>query len=98
VQIPLQRRWQPYGILAAGLLYSTFQVASINAAGVMSFVGRNDINFEFQTGGGVRYFIADNWGVRPELKVIVSNRTYTRFTIGVFYRLHDEFGFRLRRR
>ena len=50
-------------------------------------VAIDEFNFGFHTGGGVRYYIREGWGIRPELKVVVSHRTYTRFTIGFFYTL-----------
>ena len=40
---------------------------------MLSFAGvryadRSKTNFEFSTGGGVRYYVADNWGIRPEVR------------------------------
>jgi len=83
IQIPIHRRWTPYGILAVSVLCNTYEPVS---------TGKQSAYFGFQTGGGVRYFITENWGVRSELKVIVSQRTFTRLGFGVFYQFSDSFG------
>lgn len=44
-----------------------------------------DFKGEFQTGAGLRYYVGDKWGIRPELKVIISSRTFTAVSMGVFY-------------
>ncbi|MCX6630180.1 MAG: hypothetical protein NTW28_21390, partial [Candidatus Solibacter sp.] len=45
----------------------------------------SDFDFGFHTGAGLRYYVRENWGIRPELKVIVSKQTYTRLSVGIFY-------------
>ena len=94
VQVPVRRRWAPYGIVGAGLLFDAFRVIPTGAlpdeAGQTQpavVFAVDEFNFGFHTGGGVRYYIREDWGIRPEFKVIVSNRTYTRFTIGIFYKM-----------
>src|SRR5258708_6430959 len=56
IQIPLHRRWTPYGILAASVVCTTYESVATGKGGQNAYFG-------FQTGGGVRYFISDNWGV-----------------------------------
>jgi hypothetical protein len=94
VQAPVRRRWAPYGIVGGGVLFDAFRAVPIPAPPDESgqpqtsvALAVNEFNFGFHTGGGVRYYIREDWGIRPEFKVIVSNRTYTRFTIGFFYKL-----------
>jgi hypothetical protein len=94
VQAPVRRRWAPYGIVGGGVLFDAFRAVPIPASPdeqgqpqTSVAVAVNEFNFGFHTGGGVRYYIGDDWGIRPEFKVIVSNRTYTRFTIGFFYKM-----------
>lgn len=36
-------------------------------------------------GGGARWKLGRNWGLRPELKVFLSNNTNARYSIGFFY-------------
>ncbi len=84
IRFPVGERWAPYAILGGGLLFNSFRAYS-GPQGAL--IGIEDFKFGVQSGGGVRYYIGENWGVRPEFKVIVSSRTYTRMTIGVFYNL-----------
>ncbi|HTS65827.1 MAG TPA: outer membrane beta-barrel protein [Candidatus Acidoferrales bacterium] len=86
VTIPVRDRVIPYVILGGGTLWDAYDHAVTGPGGTV--VTRvNEWNFGFHTGGGLRYYIRDNWGVRPELRVTVSNRTYTRLSMGVFYTL-----------
>jgi hypothetical protein len=84
IRIPVKDRLAPYVIVGGGLFYNSFH-AYAGPQGAL--IGIDDFKFGVQSGGGVRYYIGDNWGIRPEFKVIVSSRTYTRMTIGVFYNL-----------
>jgi hypothetical protein len=84
IRIPVRERWAPYGILGGGLLMNQFKAIS-GPQGLL--VAADDFSFGFHTGGGLRYYIRQDWGIRPEFKVIISDRTYTRFTVGIFYNL-----------
>jgi hypothetical protein len=96
IRIPMRQRWAPYGILGIGLLYNVYQASVIGPAGV-SFASRSKTNFEFSTGGGLRYYVRDNWGIRPEVRVFVSSRNFTRIAVGVFYDVGADWPFRFRR-
>jgi hypothetical protein len=82
IRIPIGEKWAPYGILGGGLAFNTYKayVGPQRALG-----GVDDFKMAFQTGGGVRYYIREGWGIRPEVKMVVSTRTYMRVSIGVFY-------------
>ena len=97
IQVPVRRRWAPYGTLGAGLLYNVYQAAVLNPAGVR-YTDRSKTNFEFSTGGGVRYYVADNWGIRPEARVFISGRNFTRISVGVFYDIDADWPFHFRKR
>jgi hypothetical protein len=97
IRIPLRRRWAPYGILGIGLLYNVYQAALLSPTGV-AFVNRSKTNFEFSTGGGLRYYIGDNWGIRPEVRIFISGRNFTRISGGVFYDIDADWPFRLRKK
>jgi hypothetical protein len=96
IRFPVRERWAPYGIVGGGLLFDSFR-AVLGGGGVDPDTGEvrpggaavaiDEFNFGFHTGAGLRYHVGQNWGVRPEFKVIISNRTYTRFTVGIFYNL-----------
>lgn len=98
IRVPLREQWQPYGILGAGGLYSTFQLASISSPGdAVTYKSRSTGSFAFETGGGVRYYVAPAWGVRTEWRCTVSTRTFNRFVAGMFYEFDGQSSFRLRR-
>jgi len=45
----------------------------------------DQINGALHTGAGVRYYVRPSWGIRSEVKVIVSKEVYTQILMGVFY-------------
>jgi hypothetical protein len=98
IRIPVRERWAPYAILGGGLLLNPYRTVLLPSGPTDPSTGEptrpggatfavDDFNFGFHTGGGVRYYIRPDWGIRPELKIIVSNRTYARFTVGIFYNM-----------
>jgi hypothetical protein len=98
IRIPVRERWAPYAIVGGGLLFNPFRAVLLPPGPADPSTGEptrqggatfavDEFNFGFHTGGGLRYYITPDWGIRPELKVIVSNRTYARFTVGIFYTL-----------
>ena len=89
IRVPVKDRWAPYAILGGGLLWNTFDQTVAGPQGTASIKHYDNFDFGFQTGAGLRYYIRDNWGIRPELKVVVSKQTYTRFSVGIFYVLPD---------
>ena len=84
VRIPVRRYWEPYIVIGAGLLHSTAETMA-SSAGANTTQKLSDNDFAFQIGGGLRYFITDSWGVRPEWKYYASDRSFSRLSVGVFY-------------
>jgi opacity protein-like surface antigen len=85
VRVPIKPRWEPYGIAAPALLYNRFQREVIHPDGVITWAsGRSDVKFGFETGGGLRYYLHEDWGVRAEYRFIISTHDYSRFMLGVF--------------
>ena len=85
IRVPVNDRWEPYGIAGVGFLWNH---ASQNlAAPEGNTLAHNLDHFSgsFVTGGGLRYYVRENWGIQPEVKVIVSTRVFTRVSVGVFY-------------
>lgn len=89
IRVPVRERWAPYAILGGGLLWNTFDQKASGPQGTASIRHYDNFDFGFHTGAGMRYYIRDNWGVRPEFRVIVSKQTFTRFSVGIFYILPD---------
>ena len=87
IRFPIRERWAPYVLIGGGLVFNTFR-AYAGPQGAL--IGIQDFKMGFHTGGGVRYYVGENWGIRPEFKVVVSSRTYTRMAVGVFYNLPSD--------
>jgi len=96
LRVPVRKRWEAYGILGIGLLYNVYQSAFIGPTGT-AFANHSKTNFDFSTGGGVRYYIRENWGIRPEVRVFISNRNFVRVAVGVFYDVGVDWPFRYHR-
>ena len=85
VPIIVRKRWSPYGIAGVSLLWNALRQGSAGPNGVAVTRHFDQFNAAFETGGGLRYYIAENWGIRPELTVVVNKQTYTRLSMGIFY-------------
>jgi len=97
IRIPIRDKWEPYVSAGPAILFSSYQVAARNGQGAGAYGSRGDTDLGFETGGGVRYFLTDNWGIRAEMKFTISHRSFGRFATGVFYQFEGE-GFHLLRR
>jgi opacity protein-like surface antigen len=93
IRIPLKKRWTPYGILGAALLYNRYQRQFIRPSGILYFSGQSDCRFGFETGAGLRYYVGDQWGVRGEYRYTVSTQNFSRILAGVFYQFEGAWPF-----
>jgi hypothetical protein len=89
IRVPVRDRWAPYAILGGGLLWNTLDQRVTGPLGAPAVRHLDYFDFAFHTGAGLRYYVSDKWGVRPEFKVIVSKQTYTRLSVGIFYVLPE---------
>ena len=85
VHLPVSERVAPYGIIGGGLLWNMVRERRTGADGSNVLFNWDQVNGGLHTGGGVRYYAGKNWGIRPEVKVIVSKHVYTQITMGIFY-------------
>src|SRR5689334_7902153 len=85
IRIPVKPRWAPYGIAGAGLLWDTLHQRTVDQAGIYRSIHYNQFNAALHTGGGIRFYVGEEWGIRSEIKVIVSKQVYTQVLMGVFY-------------
>lgn len=85
IRIPLRSRWAPYAIAGTGLLWNLVRERTVDSRGIASVRHFEQFNGALHTGGGLRYYIGEKWGIRPEVKVIVSKQVYTAVSAGVFY-------------
>lgn len=84
VRIPAGRRWTPYAIAGTGLLWDMVRWNTTDASGMPWVRQINQFNGALHTGGGVRFHVGEHWGIRSEVKVIVSKEVYTLISIGIF--------------
>ena len=85
VRIPVGERWAPYGIAGVGLLWDLVRQHTVDAQGQSLVNHFNQFNGAFHTGAGLRYYVGKTWGIRPEVRVIVSKQIYTQVMMGIFY-------------
>jgi opacity protein-like surface antigen len=45
----------------------------------------SDSSLFFQFGGGLRYYVRPNWGLRPEVMIFAGKDTFVRAAVGIFY-------------
>ena len=74
-------KFTPYALGGLGFLRAS---ASANVAG-FGGASASDSSIGLNIGGGARWAVGDNWGVRPELKFWIGDGDNTQFTVGVYY-------------
>ena len=77
----------PYGNVGLGLLRSTASLSSSSFSfqGFNFNTGGTANDFYANLGGGIRYYVTDNWGFRPEFTIFAGASTFVRIGAGVFY-------------
>ena len=69
---------QPFVSAGAGIIHGSVEVPGFTAS---------DSAFALHVGGGVRYWVGDRWGLRPEIKLFLSDTNYVRASVGVFFKI-----------
>ena len=87
IRFPIGEHSAPYGLFGGGLLFNSYRAITSSEG---ALIGIYDFKGAFYTGGGIRYYVRSNWGIRSECKVTVSSRVFTRVSIGVFYNLPSD--------
>jgi hypothetical protein len=79
----------PYAGAGLGFLHSSFDTSSSTVgAGSFSATG-SSTDLYFNTGGGLRYYVKERWGFRPEFMIFAGSNTYVRFAGGIFYQFGE---------
>jgi len=73
-------KFTPYVLGGLGFLRAS---ASASGFGVNS--SASDSSIGLNIGGGARWAVGENWGVRPELKFWIGDGDNTQFTVGIYY-------------
>jgi hypothetical protein len=76
---------EPYAAFGLGLLRTSSSYST--SVGGMTVSGETSSkDLYFNIGGGLRYFVDERWGLRPELMIFAGSNTYVRLGAGIFYR------------
>jgi hypothetical protein len=78
----------PYAGAGLGFLHSSFD-ASSNVVGSGFNISGSSTDLYFNVGGGLRYYVKERWGFRPEFMVFAGSNTYVRFAGGFFYQFGE---------
>jgi len=78
----------PYAGAGLGFLHSSFD-ASSNVVGSGFNISGSSTDMYFNVGGGLRYYVKERWGFRPEFMVFAGSNTYVRFAGGFFYQFGE---------
>src|SRR5207253_700518 len=68
VRIPFKQRWAPYVIGGAGLLWDRVGLRDPDPVAFNTARHVDQFSGALHTGGGVRHYISENFGMRSELK------------------------------
>lgn len=74
-------KFTPY--VLGGIGFLRYSVDSNFAGG--SF-GASDSTAGLNIGGGARWKVGENWGIRPELKIFIADGSNVRYSVGFYYR------------
>ncbi len=76
-------RFRPYAAAGGGIVRLTSSGSSSNLPSDIS-ASETDLTTNF--GGGVRLFLGEHWGIRPDVRFVhFPGENYTRATVGVFF-------------
>jgi hypothetical protein len=87
-QFKALRATVPYLGGGLGFLHSSFSTSS-NISGTPLNVSGTSTDMYFNVGGGLRYYVRERWGFRPELMTFAGTKTYVRFAGGIFYKFGE---------
>src|SRR5262245_432921 len=88
-QFKAMRAAVPYAGAGLGFLRSSFDTSmNVPGAGSISAKG-SSTDLYFNVGGGLRYYVKERWGFRPEFMVFAGSNAYVRFAGGIFYQFGE---------
>ena len=87
IRVPIKHHWEPYGIVGAGAIWNIIRVNAVTPVGVPVVRNFDQWNGAVHTGGGLRYYIGETWGIRGECKVVgvIGGHVFTQLMVGFFH-------------
>jgi hypothetical protein len=76
----------PYAGVGLGVLHSAASISNTFSFQGLNFsTGGSSNDFYVNLGGGVRYYVTEQWGFRPEFTIFAGPNSFVRIGAGVFY-------------
>jgi hypothetical protein len=89
-QFKALRATVPYAGAGLGFLHSSFSASNnFPGAGNSLNMQGSSTDLYFNVGGGLRYYVKERWGFRPEFMVFAGTNTYVRVAGGIFYQFGE---------
>lgn len=81
----------PYGAFGMGGIYTSASTTIVSGTLPRQpmRVRASSTDFYVNVGGGLRYYLSEHWGLRPELKLFAGQETFVRLAVGVFYQFGE---------
>jgi opacity protein-like surface antigen len=76
-------RWEPYGVLGTAVLMNSYRGEIPGASAAVAYQGNRHSKFGLEGGAGVRYYVAERWGIRVEYRYTSSAINFNRILGGV---------------
>jgi hypothetical protein len=89
IRIPIGKKIAPYGLLGGGILYSRYEVDTLLSDETVLHSTFSTSRFGFHTGGGMRFYLTNNVGIRGEVKQTFSTQDFSRILFGIFYQFEE---------
>ena len=72
------------------MLVNSYRPEIPGASAAVAYQGNRHSKFGLEGGAGVRYYVAERWGIRVEYRYTSSAINFNRILGGVFYQLPDD--------
>jgi hypothetical protein len=79
----------PYAGAGLGFVRSSFNSSSTGFGPGSFSVSGSSTDLYFNVGGGIRHYVRERWGFKPEFMVFAGSNTYVRFAGGIFYQFGE---------
>jgi len=80
-------RCEPYCVLGTAVLMNSYRAEFPGASAAVAYPGNRHSKFGLEGGAGVRYYVAERWGIRVEYRCTSPAINFNRILGGVFDQL-----------
>lgn len=77
------QRWEPYCVLGTAVLMNSYRAEIPGASAAVAYQGHRHSKFGLEGRAGVRYYVAERWGIRVEYRYTSSAINFNRILGGV---------------